>query len=173
MPCQLLTNSKQTERIADNDANYLDLTVFTLHQAVIKVKPRQPAWQHRYLWSKHVFAKHPRCNIKDISGSGSEAMQMRSHPFGNVHHMQLEISPGYTELFVPLKTEEFHSDVHPMAQTPSLPHPKKASREYSSYLIWQVNVTKTAKHWRKNPIETSLMISKCEVFNLLSHPEAG
>lgn len=73
---------------------------------------------------------------------------MRSHPFGNVHHMQLEISPGYTELFVPLKTEEFHSDVHPMAPNPlpTPPHPKKASPEYSSYLIWQVNVTKTAKH---------------------------
>lgn len=97
-----------------------------MDQAVIKVKPRQPAWQHRYLWSKHVFAKHPRCNIKDISGSGSEAMQMRSHPFGNVHHMQLEISPGYTEPFVPLKTEEFHSDVHPMAPNP-LPTPPQES----------------------------------------------
>lgn len=51
---------------------------------------------------------------------------MRSHPFGNVHHMQLEISPGYTELFVPLKTEEFHSDVHPMAPNP-LPTPPQES----------------------------------------------
>lgn len=99
---------------------------------------------------------------------------MRSHPFGNVHHMQLEISPGYTEPFVPLKTEEFHSDVHPMAPNP-LPTPPQESLTRVQQLFNLASQChkdgKTLK--KKKTIETSLMISKCEVFNLFSHPEAG
>lgn len=131
----------------------VDLTVLTL-------KPRQSAWQHRHLWSKQVFAKHRRRNIKDISGPGSRAMQMRSHPFGNVHRMQLQISPGYTGLFVPRKTRLFHRDVSFML----LPGSKSFTRTWQLFNLARKH-NKGSKTQQKNS-ETSNITSICEVSDL-------
>lgn len=106
------------------------------------------------------FCKTTRHNIKDISGPSSRAMQMRARPFGNAHRMQLQISPGYTGLFVPQKPRLFHGDVSFIL----LPGNKSFTR------IWQLfNLAQKRNKGGKTPQENTEILnftSICEVFNL-------
>lgn len=159
---RFLTNLKQTDRKHDTDNTYnfcLDLTVFYADLTVI-LKPRQPAWQHRHLWSKASFRKiskmwYQKTSMAQAAGqcrwdpTHLEMYTVCSYKFlqatlGSLFHKR----PGY---FIEMSPSDFCLGINLL-------------QGHGSCLTWRGNVTKEAE--QQNNIETSKITSICEVCNV-------